>query len=118
MDSPHKILVGIVSAVNADILSSQLAKAGVQVVTVFNHSTCRGGCAPSKEIWAHPDDASFIQGFMDECYRRDLLDLGADPKQVGQVFDLDKPSAICPACGATFSTTQHQCPQCELAFFT
>ena len=116
MSAEQKTLLGIVPASDADILASQLSKSGVMITTIFNHSSCKGGCAPSKEIWAHPDDVGFIQKFMVERHQQSLKDMGVDLDQINQVFDPSKPTAVCPACGTTFSTSLTQCPECELAF--
>jgi hypothetical protein len=116
MDSTDKTLLGVIPAMDADILTSQLSRAGVDVLTVFNHSTCKSGCSPSKEIWVHPEDLLFIQRFMSDRHMQALKDLGADLEQISQVFDPSKPTAICPACGTTFTTDLTNCPDCDLVF--
>jgi hypothetical protein len=116
MKTEQKTLLGILPAMDADVLASQLSKEGVAITTMFNHSSCNGGCAPSKEIWVHPADVVFIQQFMVDRHMRVLQEMGADLDQVNQVFDPSKPTAVCPACGTTFSTHQTQCPECDLVF--
>ena len=116
MNADNKTLLGVIPAMDADILTSQLAKVGIDILTIFNHSTCKTGCSPSKEIWARPEDVTSIQHFMEDRHLRALKDLGADLDQIHQVFDPSKPTAICPACGVTFGTDLMQCPECELVF--
>ena len=85
-------------------------------MTITNHSTCKTGCSPTKEIWAHPDDVIAIQQALHARHIRTLQDMGADLELINQVFDPGKSTAICPACGTEFSTKESQCPECELAF--
>jgi hypothetical protein len=116
METQNKQLLGVIPANEADILQSKLSRAGVEIVTIFNHSSCKTGCSPSKEIWAHPLDVKFIQEHIQELHFKSLVEMGADIGQINQVFDTSKETALCPACGFEFSTTLTVCPECELVF--
>ncbi len=116
METQDKKLLGTMPANEADILRSKLARVGVDIVTIFNHSSCKTGCSPSKEIWANPMDLQFIQEHLQELHIKSLVEMGADLNLVNQVFDTSKATALCPACGTEFSTSVTVCPECELVF--
>ncbi len=116
MHHGEKTLFGIIPAGEADIVAKHLAQEGIDVVAITNHSTCKTGCSPSKEIWVHPDDVATIQRVLHSRHMRTLEGMGADLELINQVFDPGQATAICPACGTEFSTKESQCPECELAF--
>lgn len=109
-----KTLLGQLAARDAEILQARLNKHGIDVVAIFSHSTCKTGCTPSKEIWAHPEDVAAIQTIMMNERLAALKDLGADLNLINEVFDPTKESAICPACGTNFETSRTDCPDCGL----
>lgn len=116
MVADEKIMIGMIGARDAEILESRLAKHGIEVATIFNHTTCKTGCSPSKEIWAHSEDVGAIQQILHQEHIKMLEEMGANPDQINQVFDPTNPLAICPACGTEFATSMQQCPDCGLAF--
>lgn len=116
MQADDKKLLGVIGARDAEILESKLAKHGIQIATIYNHSSCKTGCSPSKEIWAHPEDIATIQKIIHDDHLKTLEEMGADLNQLNQVFDPQNASAICPACGTEFSTRMTECPDCGLAF--
>lgn len=116
MDSDSKKMIGLLGVRDAELLESRLAKEGIQIATIFNHSTCKTGCSPSKEIWAHAEDVHEIQKILLDEHLKVLTEMGVSLEQINQVFDPANPSAVCPACGTEFSTTNLECPECGLAF--
>ena len=45
------------------------------------------------------------------------LDLSSfDSNLSEEIFDQNKDTAVCPACGASFSTKESECPECGLVF--
>lgn len=109
-------MLGILAVRDAERLRSRMEREGVTVVLAYNHSTCKTGCSPSQEIWAHPDDVETIGAVMQKERMAVLQDLGADPELLEQVFDTSKATATCPACGTEFATTAAECPECGLGF--
>ena len=118
MVADEKVLLAVLGVRDAEILESRLLALGISIATIFNHSTCKTGCSPSKEIWAHPLDVASIQKFITEEHLRVLKDLGADPELIQSVYDPDKTEATCPACGHTFPTKHSSCPECGLVLGT
>jgi hypothetical protein len=116
MSADEKKMIGMIGARDAEILESRLAKHGIEVATIYNHSTCKTGCSPSKEIWAHAEDIPVIQQIIHDEHVKVLQDMGADMERINQVFDPENPTAVCPACGTEFSTHLGECSDCGLAF--
>ena len=116
MSDVEKTMVGILPAREAELLRSKLARAGIDVACIYNHSTCTTGCSPSMELWAHPDDVGSIRQFVEDSRAQIMKELGADLSIINEVFDSSKPEATCPACGTLFKTTNVQCPECGLQF--
>ena len=116
MSAEEKTMIGVVGVRDAEILASRLASEGIEVHAVYSHASCKSGCSPTKEIWAHAGDIAAIQQIMRDEHFKTLAEMGVDAKQVHQVFDPLKPTAICPACGVEFETSKTECPDCGLGF--
>jgi hypothetical protein len=115
-DSGDKVMIGIIAAMDAERLESRLARAGIEIATMYNHSSCKTGCSPSKEIWAHVDDVPAIQQLIHDEHLAALQDLGVTPEQINRIYDTSKSDATCPACQTIFSTKLSECPECGLVF--
>ena len=116
MNQDDKVLLGLMGAREAEALESRLAGQGLHIATIYNHSTCKSGCSPSKEIWARGEDVPLIQQLLHDDRLAMLKDLGVNPDQLNQVYDPDQEHAKCPACGFDFSTKHKECPECGLTF--
>ncbi len=116
MSAQEKTMIGVIGVREAEILASKLAVEGIEIQSVYSHASCKSGCSPSKEIWAHAGDIPAIQQIMRDDHLKTLAEMGVDPNQVHQVFDPLKPTAICPACGVEFQTSATECPDCGLGF--
>lgn len=112
----EKEIFAILPARDAEWLQSRLAREGIEVASIYNQQTCNSGCAPSKEVWAHPQDVGAIQKIIFGDRLRALEDLGADVSLINQVFDSTQSQATCPACGFVFETKNSECPDCGLRF--
>ncbi|MEY4630097.1 MAG: hypothetical protein RIQ81_217 [Pseudomonadota bacterium] len=111
-----KVLLGILPARAAEILRGKLARSGIDIACMTNHSTCTTGCSPSMEVWAHPEDAHAIRDLIEKDRIKELESMGADLNLLDKVFDPTQPEATCPACGTQFATAKAECPECGLHF--
>lgn len=116
MEPQDKVLLGVVGVRDAEVLEAKLASQGITIATMFNHSTCKSGCSPSKEIWAHAEDVPEIQRLIRDEHMAMLAEMGVDFEQVNKVYDPSLTEATCPACGTDFSTKLTECPECGLGF--
>ena len=116
IEPQDKVLLGVVGVGDADMLESKLASQGIVIASIYNHSTCKSGCSPSKEIWAHVEDVPVIQKMIHDEHLAMLKNMGVDLEQVSKVYDPSMDEATCPACGTGFSTKFTECPECGLGF--
>ena len=116
MQSAEKILLGTKELKEAERLRSELAMRGVDIKLMHNSQTCSKGCSINVEVWADPNDLSVIDEVLAAQRERLLAGLTFDAKLLEEVFDPEKEQAICPACGTSFATALHACPDCGLVF--
>jgi hypothetical protein len=113
----EKIRLGVMRAADAERLKSKAELQGVEVLLLFNQQTCTsGGCGTSFEVWAAAADVPVLQKIFLEDQQRNMQGLVYDMNLSDNVFDADKESATCPACGTVFSTKSKECPDCGLHF--
>lgn len=76
-----------------------------------------GGCGgPSLVIQVRNSDAEEAQSVLAREYLRSTGLSGQELAAVSAMFDASADSALCPACGCHFSTSQNVCPDCGLCF--
>ena len=112
----EKELVGLLPARDAEILKTNMEKHGIEIMAITNNASCKSGCTPSKEVWAHPTDVQTIHTLILRQRLEALADLGADVRLLNEVFDPSQPQATCPACGSKFETSLGSCSDCGLNF--
>lgn len=119
--SDEKVLLGILDLTEAKRLRGELESKGVELELVSNPETCADGkCGPGGgtkvEIYARDEDVKTFQQFISGERSRMLEGLGVRPELLEQVYDTEKGTAVCPACGTEFSTQAAECPDCGLGF--
>lgn len=118
MADGEKVMLGIMELVDAKRLKEKLAEMGVAIELGHNSETCTKGCKVTVEVWADQKDIPNIQEVLRSERAKLLDDLDVDPDLANQVFDPSQDSAVCPACGAKFSTELKECPECGLVFIS
>jgi hypothetical protein len=117
MEDSEYVLLGTIDYTEAKRLKSALEERGVILKLVSNPQTCgTGGCAPKLEVFVKESDTPRVKEFMIEEHNRSLGDLTHEAGLMDEVFDSEKESARCPACGTEFSTRLNECPDCGLCF--
>ncbi len=111
-----KQLLGIMDLNEAKRIKEILAERGVAIELGHNKQTCTRGCRVTVEVWGELEDLPKIQELLREEQAKLLEDLDFDPEQSAEVFDANKETAVCPACGTRFSTDLKECPDCGLVF--
>lgn len=108
-------LLGIIEFNEAKRLQAALAERGIEIRLFNNPQTCStGGCAPSVEVHANETDLPVISEWLGAERTRLFEGLEYDPALSDEVFDPEKESARCPACGTQFAMTSPECPDCGL----
>jgi transcriptional/translational regulatory protein YebC/TACO1 len=117
--SENKILVGVIEINEAKRLRDKLFDRGVQIDLIHNEQTCRKGCQSRVEVWVEAQHLQQVQELFQEEVKRmiETEGTGVNHEQIGQVFDPEAKTTICPACGTEFSTELKECPDCGLVFF-
>jgi hypothetical protein len=118
METEEMILVGVVEVQEAKRLKSVLAERKVTVELAFNPETCKGsgGCAATVEVYVPADAVEAFKTFVEEEHARIAAHPDALAGSRDHVFDAEKSTAQCPACGTEFSTSLTECPDCGLGF--
>ena len=117
MSNEDKVMLGTMPASEADRIKALLSSRGVQVMTLVNpQHNCSSGCSITVEMWASPQDLPIIGQVLNIMRQQDMAGLEFDETQINSVYDTEKETAICPACGTSFPTCLTECPECGLNF--
>lgn len=106
--------IAILPLVEAKDLEKKLKERGIELRLDHNEATCRRGCTVTVEVWAKEGDLAQVKQAFDENFANMLEGHEVDWDRLNQVFDPTKESAMCPACGHEFPTTEGACPDCGL----
>src|SRR3712207_4994441 len=107
MDAPSDdelVLLGESSFSEAKRLRSQLLDRGIDLRLASNPDACTSrSCSPKLLMYVHRRDVPGVQEFLASEHTRAHDGLEFDPSLIeSAVFDPDKESATCPACGFQF----------------
>ncbi len=117
-EEDNKIPFGIVEVNEAKRMLEALAEKGVELEIRHNEQTCRTGCKAVVEVWVKVDDVPMLQEYIRDKNIKTIEAEGieVDHTQINSVYDPESKVAVCPACGAEFSTDEKECPECGLVF--
>ena len=112
------VLIGSAELTEAKRIQSSLKECGITLELASHPEACgrAGGCKPKLEMYGREEDIPAIQAFFKAEQIKNMGDLEIDPSLLDEVFDPEKDTARCPACGHEFSTQSTQCPDCGLQF--
>lgn len=111
------VLIGTVEYQEAKRLRSLLEELKVHLELVSNPETCStGSCKVTVEIYAARADLPIIAQVFESEHARLFDGLEQDNALIDEIYDPEKPTARCPACGTEFSTEAKACPDCGLVF--
>jgi hypothetical protein len=118
MSFTNPILIGVLDLQEAKRLQAAIDEQfGVRLSIRSNPDTCStGGCRPTVELLTTEADLPKVREFLAAEKARALDGLNPNFEQHDQVYDPEKSTATCPACGTTFSTLNKECPDCGLVF--
>ena len=111
------VTLGEVEYGEAKRLQAVLAERGVQMLLASNPDSCgTGGCKPKLEVRVPSQSMELVRAFFEEERKRSMDGLEHDASLGDEVFDPERATARCPACGTEFSTQLKECPDCGLCF--
>ena len=113
----ENVLLGVLDLLEAKRLSSALESRGIKLLLVNNPETCsKPKQGPVVEVYAPEGDIETVKQFLAEERAKLLEGHDLDGVSHDHVFDTEKPTATCPACGTEFPTSSAECPECGLGF--
>ncbi len=114
------IKVGVCDYTEAKRLKAALEERGIVIELHADPANCRTGCKPQIEVLAREQDIAGFREFVLEERARDLASIdGGETVAIDTedgIYDSEKETAKCPACGTEFSTLNKECPECGLGF--
>ncbi|MGX9726350.1 MAG: zinc ribbon-containing (seleno)protein DG [Candidatus Electronema sp. VV] len=117
---PDDELVSIVKGpvVQMQTMQAVLKRAGIPSLAAGEASSCgSGGCGgPNLLIQIRKSDMEAAQAVLAREHLRTTGLHERDLAAANTVFDTAADSALCPACGCSFSTSRNDCPDCGLCF--
>ena len=117
---PDDELVSIVKGpvVQMQTMQAVLKRAGIPSLAAGEASSCgSGGCSgPNLLIQIRKSDLEAAQTVLAREHIRTTGLHERDLAAANAVFDTAADSALCPACGCSFSTSRNDCPDCGLCF--
>ncbi|MCM2279429.1 MAG: hypothetical protein NDJ89_15245 [Oligoflexia bacterium] len=120
-EASGEVLLGILDYHEAKRIQARIGETdGVRLTLRGNPDSCGPGgkCKPTVEVWALAEDLPKIREFMAREREREYAGLDVNAELHGEVFDPEKETARCPACGTVFPTSSKECPDCGLVFLT
>lgn len=113
----EKIFLGVMDYQDAKNHQTRLKAEGVDINLVSNDKTCStGGCKVTLEVWGHESDTEKLQAYFQSDYLKHVKGHEPDFNLMSAVFDTSASEVICQACGAKFSPTSNECPDCGLCY--
>jgi hypothetical protein len=110
--------IGVMDLNEAKTHQIKLNSLSLEVEFRTHPSTCTTGCKVTVEVWGKIDQQNKIFSYFQEQHLKNLKGHVPDFNQIVQVFDPQKSSVICQACGHEFSTELKTCPDCGLVYFS
>lgn len=117
-DQSEKVLVGRTELAEAKRLSSLLKLRGVaiEMASPAEADCTTKSCSTQVDLFVSPNDVEKFKELLTQERHKILSGLDVDAGRIDQVYDSEKASAQCPACGTEFSTSLTECPDCGLGF--
>jgi ribosomal protein L40E len=112
----EEIFLGVMELQEAKNHQLKLKPFGVSLSFKVNSKTCTTGCKVTVEVWANEADSAVIKNHFEQDYLKNIKGHMPNMENLSQVFDPAASEAICQACGAKFSPTVNECPDCGLMY--
>lgn len=110
------IFLGVMELQEANNHKLKLLNQGVELTLKVNPQTCTTGCKVTVEVWGNHDQEETIKSHFQNDYLKHVKGHEPNFNNLSQVFDPNQSEVICQACGASFSPTVNECPDCGLVY--
>ena len=110
------LFLGVMDLQEAKNHEAKLRSLGVPLNLKVNPQTCTTGCKVTVEVWGRPEDEGSLRTYFQKDYLKHVKGHEPNAEHLSAVFDTSASEVICQACGATFSPTVNECPDCGLVY--
>ncbi len=110
------LFLGVMDLQDAKNHQIQLKAQGVELILKVNDQTCTSGCKVKVEVWASALFENQIKNHFQSEYLKNVKGHLPNFEHLSAVFDTSASEVICQACGAKFSPTVNECPDCGLVY--
>ena len=112
----EELFLGVMDLNEAKTHHLKLRQLGVVVDFKTHGETCTTGCKVTVEVWARGEDQKKIQNYFQSDYLKHVQGHEPNFEHLSAVYDPTASEVICQACGAKFSPTVNECPDCGLVY--
>lgn len=106
--------LGPIGLEDAKRIERVMSKENVTIFLDHNERTCTRGCSVTVEVKFYEKDLEKIRAYLQDEFRKQVEGLDINFEALNSVYDPAMKEATCPACGAIFSTSEKECPDCGL----
>lgn len=111
------VLLGVMELQEAKNHQYKLKGLGVEIYFKTNPQTCSsGGCKVTVEVWGKESDQEKLMEHFQSDYLKHVKGHIPNFEHLSAVYDPSASEVICQACGAHFSPTRSECPECGLVY--
>lgn len=110
------LFLGVMDIHEAKTHQTRLRQQGIAVEFRTNGHTCTTGCKVTVEVWGRNEDEEKLLAYFQSDYLKHVKGHLPDFAALASVFDPSAESALCQACGARFSSSATECPECGLYY--
>lgn len=112
----EELFFGVMDLQEAKNHQAKLKALGVELTLKTHHETCTSGCKVTVEVWGKETDKDQLMTHFQSDYLKHVKGHEPNFAHLSAVFDPSAESVICQACGATFTPTASECPDCGLVY--
>jgi hypothetical protein len=112
----EELFLGVMDLQEAKNHQLKLRTKGIDVYLKTNHQTCTTGCKVTVEVWGLASDVETLSSYFQEDYLKHVKGHIPNFSHLSSVFDSSAHEVICQACGAKFSPSVNECPDCGLVY--
>ncbi len=113
----EELFLGVMDLQEAKNHQFKLKGLGVAIELRTNDKTCStGGCKVTVEVWGREGDREVLVNHFQSDYKKHVMGHEPNFEHLSAVFDPSLAEVTCQACGAKFSPSMSECPDCGLCY--
>lgn len=112
----EELFLGVMDLQEAKNHQLSLKSKNVELTLKVNEKTCTTGCKVTVEVWAKEVDRDVVVNHFQSDYLKHVKGHEPNLEHLSAIFDPNASEVICQACGAKFTPTLQECPDCGLVY--